>query len=353
MAAGYHAKYSLEVQFPAEVSSIRDPESKAVEDKHFTFSVSQFFRGNTAKVTLDLKTLADRIAVPDIPAFAQKVRSVNELGTGVIVVAKTEMRTDSARPSGIADRMRAMVQEAIDKTTETIKSGKLTGSDLGRAYCNRGTAYGYLGKLDEALAETAEALKLAPNSGELIACRAYVHLLRGEFAKSIADYNRAVTLGQTMPGTFRTRGIAKYYAGQLEEAAEDFKKALDADDKEEQSYNDLWLAWTNVRLSKPMDDASRARGEAQAHDDWPRPALAMFAGKFTPEEILKTLDTKTGDERDLALAEGYFYAGEYYLAHGDKEKAREFFTKTRALNVLPYVEHMCAGFELRFMNAAN
>jgi lipoprotein NlpI len=335
------------------VSAIRDPESKAVEDKHFTFSISQFFRGSTAKVTIDLKTLADRVAVPDIPTFVQKVRSVNELVTGVIIVAKNEIKKDNGPVAGVANRMRALVQETIDKTTEAIKSGKLTGSDLGRAYCNRGTSYGYLGKLDDALAETGEAVKIAPNSGELIACRGYIYLLRGEFAKSIAAYNKAVTLGQTTPDTFRTRGIAKYYTGQLEEAAEDFKKARDAGDKEEQSYNDLWLAWTNVRLNRPMDDASRARGEAQAHSDWPRPALAMFAGKLAPEEVLKTLDTKTGDERDLALAEGYFYAGEYYLAHGDKDKARAFFTKTRELNVLPYVEHMCAGFELQAMSAAH
>ena len=88
-------------------------------------------------------------------------------------------------------------------------------------------------------------------------------------------------------------------------------------------------------------------GEAEAHGEWPRPALAMFAGKLTPEEMLKTLVSKTGDERDMALSEGYFYAGEYYLAHGDKEKARELFTKTREMGVLVYIEHVCAGLELK------
>ena len=350
---GYRAKYNLEVQFPAEVSSMRDPETKTVEDKHFTFSYSLSFRGSLAKVSVDLKALAARVEVPDVPEFVQKVHALNELGAGTIVVMKGDIQSGSAQVSGFTEKMRARVQEGIDKITEALKSGKLTGSDLGRAYCARGVFYGNLGKFDEAFADASEALKIAPNSGEVIACQGFVYFLHGEFAKSIASYNTAVTLGDVRPETFKFRGIAKFYSAQLEEAAEDFSKSHDADNKEDQLNSYLWLAWTNERLKRPMDQASKAMGEAQAHGEWPRPALAMFAGKLTPEEMLKTLDTKTGDERDMALAEGYFYAGQYFLAHGDKEKARELFTKTRELNVLTYVEHICAGFELMRADAVS
>ena len=209
---GYRAKYNLEVQFPAEVSAMYDPVAKTVEDKHFTFAYSLSFRGSLAKASIDLKTLATRVEPPDAPAFVQKVRALNELGVGTIAVAKGDIQSSTGKASGFVEKMRARVQETIDTITGTIKSGKLKGTDLGAAYCFRGTQYGNLGKLDEALADAGEAFKLAPNSGEVTSCRAFVYFLRGEFAKSIATYNAALALGDTRPETFRFRGIAKFYA---------------------------------------------------------------------------------------------------------------------------------------------
>ncbi|MGO9486872.1 MAG: S41 family peptidase [Rhodomicrobium sp.] len=349
---GYHAKYNLEVQFPAKVSSMLDPVTKMVEDKHFVFLYTQSFRGSVAKASLDLKTLTNRVQVPDVTSFVQKVHALNELGVGAIAVMKSDIQSAGGQASGMKEKMYARAQDAMDKATEAMKSGKLTGTDLGRAHCLRSQLYGYLGKFDEAFADASEALKIAPNAGEMSACQGFVYFLHGDFAKSIAAYNTAVVLGDIRPETFKSRGFARYYASQLEEAAEDFVKASDTGDKADLLYTYLWLAWTNERRKKPMEEVSKAIGEAEIHGEWPHPALAMFAGKLSPEEMLKTLDTKTGDERNMALAEGYFYAGEYYLAHGNKEKARELFTRTRELNVLLYIEHVCAGFELTLAGAA-
>ena len=69
--------------------------------------------------------------------------------------------------------------------------------------------------------------------------------------------------------------------------------------------------------------------------------------------MLKLLERKSGDERTMALSEGYFYLGQYYLGRGDKAKAREYFDKTRRLNIIIYTEHVAAGFELRQLEAAN
>jgi lipoprotein NlpI len=63
--------------------------------------------------------------------------------------------------------------------------------------------------------------------------------------------------------------------------------------------------------------------------------------------MLQLLDGKSGDDRDMALAEGYFYVGEHYLARGDKARAREFFEKARQLDVILYLEHVAAGAELQ------
>jgi lipoprotein NlpI len=199
------------------------------------------------------------------------------------------------------------------------------------------------------LADANEALKLTPNSSDSLRCRAYVHFATGEFEKAIVDYSKSITLGATDAKVVQERGIAKFYAGRLAEAAEDFVKASDTGEKESQSYADLWLSWTYQRLGKPMPDSLRERITMDARGDWPRPALAVLAGKLTPEEMLKLLERKSGNERSMATSEGYFYLGQYYMGRGDKVKASEFFEKTRRLNVVINTEYKAAGFELQYL----
>ncbi len=344
------ARYSFEAHLPNEISAVRDPIEKTVDDKYFTYAITSSFRGNLAKTVVELKTHADRVPVQDLPKFSQDVRSINDLAPGAVIIGKADIKSGTAA-TGFAERIRARLEETSGKISEAIKSGKLTGSDLAAAYCARSQSYGHLGRLDDAFRDANEALKLIPNSGEAFACRGYLYLLSGAFAKSIADYSHAVTLGATMPDVFGMRGLAKFYAGRLDEAAEDFAKASRADDKEGRLYTDLWLMWTDERLHKPIPEALAERARGEAHGDWPRPALAMFAGAMTPDDVLKTIDSKTGDDREMALTEGYFYLGQLYFARGDKDKAKEMFEKTRAQGMLPYLEHIAAGFELQQMGA--
>jgi lipoprotein NlpI len=81
--------------------------------------------------------------------------------------------------------------------------------------------------------------------------------------------------------------------------------------------------------------------------DWPRPALAMLHGLLPVQDVLKQLDAKQGDDREMALAEAYFYIGQYHLLHGDKDKAVTYFRKTRDQGITLYMEHVCAGKELQ------
>jgi lipoprotein NlpI len=241
--------------------------------------------------------------------------------------------------------LRDRLREQIEKTTQSIASGKLGPADLASAYCLRSGAHGELGSPTEAIADANEAVKLTPLSPETLHCRGYAYFGAGEFDKSIADFSKAITLGAS-GRTLQQRGIARFYAGLLEAAAEDFAQAGETSDKEAQIYSDLWLAWTYQRLGKALPDDVVARG-GQTNGAWPRPALAMFTGKLTPGELTKLIERKTGDEGKMAACEGYFYLGQYFLAHGDAATARELFQKARQTNVLVYNEYQAAAFELR------
>jgi tetratricopeptide (TPR) repeat protein len=160
------------------------------------------------------------------------MRSINNAGLGVISVANGDIKSGVSVSAGFPERLRARLQRWLEKTTETIKSGKLSGGDLAHAYCSRSVNSADLGKLDEALQEANEAIKIAPNAGDSYRCRGYVYLVRGEFAKSISDYSKTVTLGGGTSDIYKLRGVAKFYSGRLEEAAEDFAKAGETDDPE-------------------------------------------------------------------------------------------------------------------------
>jgi lipoprotein NlpI/transglutaminase-like putative cysteine protease len=345
----FEASYSFEARFPEEVSVITDPTTNTVEDKYFTATITRAFRGNLSKATIDVRTLSSQVEPQDIQKLAEDLRSLNTAIGGTIGAPKSSIKSVDPTTSSTKDfaqLLRDRLQEGIDKMTDTINSGKLSGKDLAEAYCRRSDAYTDLGKFDEAMRDSSQALKLAPNGSGSFTCRAYLYFNAGEFSKAVADYSRAITLGATDPHTFYFRGIVNFYAGRLDDAESDLSRASAANDNTSRTYTDLCLSWTSQRLGRPIPEAVAKRAAADPRGDWPRPALAMANGNLAPEEMLKLLDDKSGDERRMALAEAYFYVGQHYLSLGDKYKAREYFEKTRQLEVIIYTEHAAAGFEL-------
>jgi lipoprotein NlpI/transglutaminase-like putative cysteine protease len=349
----YYAKYTFEVRFPDDVNVASDPRRESVRGKYFTYSVAGSFRGNVAKSTIELKTLADQVKVADLPKYGDDISALGNVAVGVLVVPKGARRpkgTARVAKRDLGQALRKQLQDRIEKSTLAIKSGKLGETDLAGSYCLRSSAHGELGSVREALADANEAVKLTPSSPEAFRCRAYAYLVSGRFEESIADFSKAITLGATDSHTLQRRGIAKLYANKLDSAAEDFARASEMGDAT--AYADLWVASTYQRLGRPLPEAVIKRAKAEPRGDWPRPALAVMTGNLAPDDMLKLLAGKSGDDRTTALAEAYFYLGQHYLVQGDRAKAREFFEKSRGQNILIYMEHTAAGFELQALGTA-
>jgi lipoprotein NlpI len=350
----YKGKYTFDMAFPEEVSVISDPHTENVANKYFIANSSTYFRGNNAKVTADIETLASHVDPADYQKYAEDLQTANRVLGAVLYVNRLGIKSkEVSAKTDLRQRLRDARQEAIDKITETIKSGKLAGTDLAETYCARGGAFSDLQRHDEALQDANEAIRLAPNSANVFACRAFFYFNAGLFDKSVADYSKAVSFGATDFEVFRMRGMARLYAGRLEDAQSDLQKATGTKDKENKIYFDLWLVTTTARLGQPVPEELLKRASMEAHGDWPRPALAMLTGAISPDDLLKRMDEKKGDERDMALAEGYFYLGQHYLNVGDKQTARTYFQKVRELEIIIYLEHVAAGFELQRLMDVN
>jgi lipoprotein NlpI/transglutaminase-like putative cysteine protease len=346
----YSAAYTFEIKLPETVSVVTDPRTTTIKNKHFSYAQGAHFRGNLSKTTIELRVAASQVAPKDLQKYAEDVRSMDAARPGVIVIPKAAIRSAKGVKKDFSALLRERVQGTVTQTTQAIKSGKLSGADLSNAYCLRSSAHADLGSLQEALADANEAIKLTPQAPETLHCRGYAHFAAGDFDKSIADYSKGVILGANEM-SIQQRGIARFYAGQLEAAAEDFAKAGEIADKDGQPYRDLWLAWTLLRLGKTLPDDLMKRAAAQPRGPWPRPALAVFSGNLEAGEVVKLIERKTGDEAKMAASEGYFYLGQYFLARGETARARELFEKARQMNVLIYIEHKAAEFELRKLPA--
>ncbi len=192
----FEGTYSFEITFPDSVSAVTDPRAQTIKNKYFSSTVSAYFRGNIGKVSVDLSTLRASVDAADSAKYSEDLQAVDKAIGGFFAVNKSSIKsTDPATAVDLPQRLRKQRQEAIDKTSETIKDGKLAGTDLAETYCVRSNAFSDLQRSDEALQDSNAALRLAPNATNMLACRAINYFNAGQFEKSVADYSKSPVAG--------------------------------------------------------------------------------------------------------------------------------------------------------------
>lgn len=347
--------YDLELEFPPEVSVITDPMTSKVSDPAFDFAVSYTFRGNRATASETMRILKEQVEARDTASFMAAVRRLNEIARTYFLVRKNEIKSTGFFGLGartLQQSLQDRLNDRINKVSKAIDSGKLTGEDLASAYCDRAEAYIDSGKGTEAMKDAQLAVKTAPNLAESYSCRGSAWFLQGDYGRSAADYSKSITLGKAEFMPYYRRGQSRFYSGQLQAALNDFTHAYKmkstGDDGEAALYAELWRVWTQKRLGLTPDEAQRKFASENPRGNWPRPALAMLHGLLGVDDLLQLVDSnKKGDEKEMTLAEAYFYIGQYYYAQGDKARAIDYFRKTREKGITIYIEHVSAGAELQ------
>jgi lipoprotein NlpI len=345
-------RYSFEARFPAHVNGFLEPSGVAVRNKYFEFEGSSRFRGNVARDERRIRVIADAVPAADIHTYEKDLRKVLDLPASVIVskrMVTTKEQLAQAPEASIEQRMRSEMEEVVKRVSASIEEGKLAGRDLAAAYAERASARGTLRRLDDALADANQAVKLAPRSAEAVAARAAIFYQRNETARAVTDYDRALALGpRDAAMLYADRGRALFFAGKFDNAALDFAQAVKvAEDHEQAAFHRLWLLIALQRGGQPLDPALRAAIENKADGDWPRPLAALLLGNRKPVDVLRIAQGKSGDERLMALCEAHFYIGQHYLIQGDPVRAQEHFERAIATRVILYVEYVAAAHELK------
>jgi tetratricopeptide (TPR) repeat protein len=141
----------------------------------------------------------------------------------------------------------------------------------GIAHVGRGLAWVAKGKLDRAIADFTQAVRLNPNDALAYSNRGLTWADKGDFDRAIADYTTAIRLdplprsdltGVPHVNIHHNRGIAWFKKGDLDRAFADYDEAIRLDPVFAFAYYTRGLAWHEryTRASAPIDknDLNRA-----------------------------------------------------------------------------------------------
>jgi lipoprotein NlpI/transglutaminase-like putative cysteine protease len=338
-------RYSLEVLFPEGTHALSDPTLQERKLSGLSISRSTTFRGNRGTMQIEVKVTGPYLPAKETAAYMGALKWLQSISRESFSVSKAALKAwDESANMSVRETFEKRYRAAIERSTKGIEGGKLQGGDLANAYCERAFSSAYLREFDKALADLEHAEKLNPDAANTLNCRGIVLVRADRIDEGIAAYDRAIALDPDH-GPYFMRGLAKFYREQFESAAADFVSASKWSQGNRKFY-ELWLAMANARLGREPDPAVKERSVAEARGEWPAPAVAMMYGSMTPDELLGMVNSRKGDDRELTLVEAYHAVAEWNLAHGDKQRAIEYFHKTVDVGAVSYTEHESARREL-------
>ncbi len=167
---------------------------------------------------------------------------------------------------------------------------------------------------DDELADVSKKLETKPDGLSLISKRGDLHFFRGEFTKSVRDYERMSELDPPLDASHWRLGIAYFYADQAEKSAKQFEKFFTTDDVDREAG--LW----KYIAQAPTLGTEKARAgllKYKKDDREPLPTIyRLFEAEITPEELLKSADAKLPDNiREQRLFYIELYLGLWHDAH--------------------------------------
>jgi tetratricopeptide (TPR) repeat protein len=181
-------------------------------------------------------------------------------------------------------------EKTVDGCTAVIQSGTKTGKDLALAFAYRGFVLLKRGKLDSAIQDFGEAIRLDPIDANTRINRCTAYSFAGRFDQAIEDCSEAIRLNPKIARTFVNRGFAYRNKGDYDNAIKDYGEAIRLDPKLAIAYNGRGKAYGDkgdydnaikdydraIELNPNYADAFNGRGVAHARKGEYDRAIADF-----------------------------------------------------------------------------
>jgi tetratricopeptide (TPR) repeat protein len=114
---------------------------------------------------------------------------------------------------------------AIKRFSEALAK-RLDRNHRALAYQNRGAAYNFKWRFDEALHDHTEALRLNPKLADSYEGRAYAYQRKGEREKAIVDLSEIIRMNRDAQFARHNRGMLLLQIGEPDKALEDFEEVV-------------------------------------------------------------------------------------------------------------------------------
>lgn len=168
---------------------------------------------------------------------------------------------------------------------------------------------------------TQKLLKDGSDRVNVLSQRGDAWFFLGEFSKSVVDYEEMVELDPAQGDSHWRRGIARFYAGQAKEAAEQFEAYHSFDDIDRE--NGIWRYFSQYRAYGPAK-AKEGLLRYRKTDREPFPDVyRLFSGDTTPKKILAAINNAeiSKDEREKRLFYAQLYIGLNHTVDGRNAEA--------------------------------
>jgi lipoprotein NlpI len=200
-----------------------------------------------------------------------------------------------------------------------------------RAWHARAQMRGMGGDEEGAISDFTEAIQREPKSPYLVQERAMLYFRRNDMEKALIDFDRANEIEPRLVPQNWQRGIALYYAGKFAEGRRQFEqhRTVNPDDVENAAWHFLCTA-----RDKGIAEARRNLIPVEGDTRVPmKEVQLLFAGKATPEDVLKAAGTTEAAARgrDNQVFYAHLYLGLYFEAVGEPGKAAEHIRAAAAM----------------------
>ena len=188
----------------------------------------------------------------------------------------------------------------------------------------------------EAIETCTRVLAIAPNNGDALLERGHRELPMREFARAKADLERAASLISKNPEVYYHLGLAHYFLGEFDKAADAFGHAVDlAPDTDSRINSTNWVYASLRRANKPEQAATalaqitpEMKNTAE-HTIFYLSLVRFFQGRV-PESQALPPEPPAGNsdtEAELRFDTVAYGVGNWHLYNGDAAKAREYFER--------------------------
>ena len=147
------------------------------------------------------------------------------------------------------------LEEAIAEFTEAIR----LDPDFALAYSSRGYLYVETGRYDQAIEDLDEAIRLNPKDAIAHLNRGRVYSILGHYDEAIRDFDETIRLNPQDAKAYSNRGFNYERLGEYEKAIQDCSEAIRLDPQLAIAYANRAVAYTLLgRDTEAQDDCDRA-----------------------------------------------------------------------------------------------